>query len=81
MAETSRDSLIWDRDANYHYYAHGPLRRMGLGEDHIQGVDHVYTIQGWLKAINSPNLIAKEDPGQDSTINNVGYAPDLFGMM
>ncbi|MDB5272088.1 MAG: conserved repeat domain protein [Chitinophagaceae bacterium] len=80
LTETSKDSILWEADANYKYYAHGPLRRAGMGEDQIQGVDYVYTLHGWLKGINSPNLIATEDPGHDSTIANSGYAPDAFGM-
>jgi RHS repeat-associated protein len=44
------------------------LRRTEVGEDRLQGVDYTYTINGWLKAINSPNLLATEDPWTD------GYA-------
>lgn len=62
---TSRDQQIWDRDSRYEYYQHGPLRRHLLGEDKIQGIDHVYTIQGWLKSINHPTLDQLRDPGLD----------------
>ncbi|MFZ1515365.1 MAG: hypothetical protein WAT21_08205 [Saprospiraceae bacterium] len=62
---TSRDQRIWDRDSRYEYYQHGPLRRHLLGEDKIQGIDHVYTIQGWLKSINHPSLDQLRDPGLD----------------
>ncbi|HEX8545827.1 MAG TPA: hypothetical protein VF691_02635, partial [Cytophagaceae bacterium] len=67
-AETSVGGYIWDNDARYTYYPHGPLRRIEIGEDRLQGVDYTYTINGWLKAINSPNLVATEDPWKD------GYA-------
>ena len=63
---TSHDGFIWDRDADYDYYAHGPLRRGQIGEDNIQGLDYVYTLQGWLKGINSPDLATNglEGPSQ-----------------
>lgn len=61
--------------AEYMYYAHGPLKRILTG-DRLQGTDFVYTINGWLKSINSPNIHSIQgqflDPGQD--VN------DLFGM-
>ena len=51
--ETSRDSLLWERDATYYYYKHGPLARTVLGQQQVQGVDYAYTLQGWLKGVNS----------------------------
>ena len=76
--ETSTDGQIWDEDATYSYYAHGPLSRMTLGEDKLQGIDYTYTILGWLKGINHASLQASNDPGADNTVNR--YAPDAFGM-
>jgi len=38
-AYTSRDGELWDEDANYQYYAHGPLMRTQLGQDKVQGVN------------------------------------------
>lgn len=61
--------------ATYHYYLHGPLKRVALA-DKLQGIDYVYTIQGWLKAINHPEN--STDPGMDG--NGNGFAPDIFGM-
>ncbi|TWF40340.1 YD repeat-containing protein [Chitinophaga polysaccharea] len=49
---TSQDSLYWENDAYYQYYRHGPLARSVLGQQQVQGVDYVYTLQGWLKAVN-----------------------------
>ncbi|WP_207632648.1 hypothetical protein, partial [Foetidibacter luteolus] len=49
---TSRDGIYWERDAAYQYYQHGPLSRTELGQLKVQGVDYVYTLQGWLKMIN-----------------------------
>jgi len=51
---SSRKGNMWDRDAEYEYYAHGPLKRIHLGEDSLQSIDHLYTVQGWLKAVNVP---------------------------
>jgi hypothetical protein len=65
---TSRDSVIWDRDADYLYYLHGPLAREELGEMRVQGMDYAYTIQGWLKGVNSNTLKAWRDMGQDGRI-------------
>ncbi len=89
--ETSRDGNLWDNDASYQYYAHGPLKRTVIGEDHVQGLDNVYTIQGWLKSINTPHLNAADDPGNDAGIptatatgqpwNTTTVAQDRFGMM
>lgn len=64
---TSRDSVVWDSDARYSYYEHGPLRRIELGEDRVQGLDYVYTLGGQLKAINHPSLTVATDPGGDAT--------------
>ena len=49
---TSSDGYIWDEDARYLYYAHGPMARVELGEYKVQGVDYYYTLQGWIKGVN-----------------------------
>jgi hypothetical protein len=36
-ALSSTDSINWDNDAFYSYYAHGPLARSILGEQQVQG--------------------------------------------
>ncbi len=66
--ETSLDGEVWDEDANYEYYAHGPLARTRLGEYQVQGIDHTYTLQGWLKSLNHPIFeknATQNDPGND----------------
>jgi len=80
--ETSRDGWIWDRDASYAYYPHGPLKRMELGHDLIQGIDYAYTINGWLKGVNTPKLDVAYDMGGDgySSSANKRYGRDAFGM-
>ncbi len=80
---TSRDSIIWDEDARYEYYDHGPLRRMELGQDSVQGIDYTYTIHGWLKAINTPSLDSSLDVGQDGLVggDHAAFPRDAFGMI
>jgi hypothetical protein len=69
--ETSSDGYIWQRDAEYEYYQHGPLARMSLGDLRVQGVDYAYTIQGWLKAINGDLLDSLKDMGKDAAGNSI----------
>lgn len=72
---TSNDGIIWQRDAAYQYYQHGPLARMSLGELRVQGVDYAYTIQGWLKAVNGDVLDPGKDMGEDGAASSVGIHP------
>jgi RHS repeat-associated protein len=74
---TSLNNVTWEKDATYDYYLHGPLRRNVLGQDKVQGVDYTYTIHGWLKGINSPNVYFANDPGND---DGTTVAQDVFGM-
>ncbi|MFI5160458.1 MAG: RHS repeat-associated core domain-containing protein [Sphingobacteriales bacterium] len=67
-------------DASYQYYLHGPLARMELGDVGIkvQGVDYAYTLQGWIKGVNSQYLRPDQDMGQDSaTVARDAYAYSL----
>jgi RHS repeat-associated protein len=77
-AVVKQNNVGWDTDAKYKYYLHGPLKRTEIGEDHIQGMDYVYTINGWLKGINYPTLYIADDPGGDK---NTTFAKDAFGMV
>lgn len=85
-ALSSKDGVIWDQDAKYFYYAHGPLAREEVGEDLIQGKDYVYNLQGWIKGVNTPTLRQGEDPGRDGlrpsqTVANLNrnFATDVMG--
>jgi photosystem II stability/assembly factor-like uncharacterized protein len=62
---TSRDDIVWESDARYFYYDHGPLARVELGDNNVQGVDYAYTLQGWIKGINSTTLDPSRDMGSD----------------
>ncbi|HYD43193.1 MAG TPA: GH-E family nuclease [Anaeromyxobacter sp.] len=81
-AESSRDGVLWDRDARFTYYAHGPLARMELGEDRVQGVDYTYTIDGRPKGLNTGTLTPDRDPGQDGRPGgaNAAVPPDVAGL-
>ncbi|SNZ01686.1 hypothetical protein [Flagellimonas pacifica] len=81
--KTSKNGHLWDEDARYDYYLHGPLARTELGEDRIQGLDFTYTIHGWLKGINAPDLA--QNAYNPDGMNTQGDAPnthakDEFGM-
>lgn len=80
---TSFDGFVWDHDAEYFYCKHGPLARTELGEHKVQGVDFAYTIQGWIKGVNSGILNEKVDIGQDGVTGHPhGSIPgDAFGYM
>jgi len=75
--------VLWERDAEYEYYPHGPLRRISMGRDSVQGVDYTYTINGWLKGINLPTLDKNTEPGRDNDDDgpNTHHGRDAFGMM
>ena len=71
---TSSDGFIWNNDANYRYYLHGPVARVELGEYRVQGLDYFYTIHGWIKGVNSPYA---GDPGKDGLDGNM-TGKDVF---
>ncbi|EOG6896217.1 RHS repeat-associated core domain-containing protein [Flavobacterium psychrophilum] len=85
--ETSSDGAIWEKDANYQYYPHGPLSRMVLGDKEVQGIDYAYTIQGWLKMVNGENIANKNDvmfpdgifANATPTQPQTSYVQDAFG--
>ncbi|MEL7523714.1 MAG: hypothetical protein AAGJ80_19190, partial [Cyanobacteria bacterium J06553_1] len=62
-AQTSTNGHSWAEDARYLYYAHGPLARIELGEDQVQGLDYFYSLQGWIKGVN--NTTRATDMGRD----------------
>ncbi|GEM_PF-6569278 len=68
---TSRDGHLWDQDAAYEYFKHGPLARTEIGEDVVQAQDFAYTLHGWLKSVNASTGREDLDPGHD------GYTEDL----
>ena len=79
----SDNDLIWSEEARYFYYDHGPLARIELGDNNVQGIDYAYTLQGWLKNMNSDELYAGNDMGKDGNPQsgnpNTSFARDAFG--
>ena len=86
---TSENGIIWENDARYTYYRHGPLARTELGTDKVQGIDYAYNLQGWIKGANGFANTIGTDIGQDGNASGsgaIGYqnqnkrtAPDVFG--
>ncbi|NQY08090.1 MAG: hypothetical protein HRT71_01065 [Flavobacteriales bacterium] len=78
---TSSDGHLWDNDASYQYNKHGMLARMEIGDLKVQGIDYAYTLQGWIKGVNSNTLVPKDDMGADgkSGDSNENVAKDAFG--
>ena len=74
QVHTSLDGIYWTLEAKYFYYAHGPLARVEVGEHNIQGVDYYYTLQGWIKGVNSPEGTF----GKDGTEDNPTFNTDEF---
>jgi len=73
--ETSRDGYVWYKEAEYGYYLHGPLAYEIIGDRDIQKIDYAYTLQGWLKGVNSHDLINENGIGGAEEIEDViGYA-------
>jgi RHS repeat-associated protein len=83
--ETSTDDIIYQTDAKYFYYHHGPLARVEYGKNQVQGMDYAYTLQGLIKGVNSSTLKSSRDMGQDGlndTSNlNQYFAEDAMGYM
>jgi RHS repeat-associated protein len=63
---TSRDGVVWERDARYEYYLHQPLKRTVTGESQVQGTDYIYTLQGWIKGVNGTQKNPAGDMGGDA---------------
>ncbi|WP_040254147.1 RHS repeat-associated core domain-containing protein [Psychroserpens mesophilus] len=80
QVKTSKDGIIWENEAEYDYYKHGPLARVLIGNKKVQGLDYAYTIQGWLKGVNSEKIDAEDDMGNDGYYgDHFKVAKDAFG--
>ncbi|HTA81479.1 MAG TPA: RHS repeat-associated core domain-containing protein [Bacteroidia bacterium] len=80
---TSHDSLFWEHDAGYEYYDDGPIAREVIGRRSVQGIDFAYTINGWLKSINSGINNPSYDMGGDGDVQgfNNTVARDAYGFV
>lgn len=79
--ETSQDGILWETDARFSYFAHGPLARLELGADRVQGLDYTYTLDGRPKGLNTGTLTPERDPGHDGLADspNAEVARDIAG--
>ncbi|MGX5816614.1 RHS repeat domain-containing protein [Chitinophaga lutea] len=75
---TSRDKIYWENEAYYQYYQHGPLARTTIGAQQVQGMDFAYTLQGWLKGVNSTTATSDWDMGKDGATGGI-TGRDAFG--
>ena len=81
--ETSQKGLHWEKEAKYLYYKHGSLARTEIGQLQVQGIDYAYTLQGWLKGVNSSSLNPDKDMQQDGKIGvplAKNFGRDAFGL-
>jgi hypothetical protein len=76
---TSRDGVKYNKEAKYFYYDYGPLKRVEYGSEIVQGVDYAYTLQGWLKGVNSETLDSSRDIGHDGENLHANIPVDVFG--
>lgn len=77
--ETTPLGTLYDLDATYEYYLHGPLARTVLGQHGVQGCDYAYNLQGWIKGLNSGALLTHRDMGTDGQVDGNHIARDVFG--
>jgi len=79
---TSRDSKHWTLESALKYYPDGKLlrREIRLKDLMLQGLDYAYTLDGWLKAINSE--ILANDPSKDGISGKFQhFARDVFSLL
>jgi len=68
---TSTDKGIHkSREAHYRYFDHGPMARLEIGQNKVQGNDYAYTIHGWLKSMNGSTLNRTRDAGLDGGVDD-----------
>ncbi|WP_343631547.1 RHS repeat-associated core domain-containing protein [Fluviicola sp.] len=69
-----------NREAHYRYFDYGPMARVEIGEYKVQANDFSYTINGWIKGMNSSSLQPATDPARDgaSGLTSGYYANNLM---
>ncbi len=79
---TSTDGEVHEsREAHYRYFDYGPLARVEIGEHKVQAKDHAYTINGWLKGMNSNTLKPNRDMGLDGETGYLAANSDLHELI
>ncbi|MCE3297029.1 MAG: hypothetical protein K0R65_2743 [Crocinitomicaceae bacterium] len=68
------------REAHYQYYDYGPRARTEIGKYQVQGMDYAYTINGWLKGMNSSLLDEDYDIGKDGISGFLGGNTNVHGL-
>ncbi len=66
---TSGGGGIWEEDQRLFYRLDGPIARREVGDYKVQGLDYAYTLQGWMKGINSSTLRENRDMGNDGALS------------
>ena len=71
---------LWDRETIYDYYLQGLLACMEIGDDGVQGGDYAYTLQGWIKGVNSNGLAAEKERSinKDVLVSSISSSFPLF---
>ncbi|MGV3631749.1 MAG: RHS repeat-associated core domain-containing protein [Bacteroidota bacterium] len=77
---TTTDGVHQTRQAHYHYYDYGPLARIELGKYQVQGMDYAYTLNGWLKGMNSSMLDEEYDAGKDGISGYLDANTSVHGL-
>ncbi|MEL6637531.1 MAG: RHS repeat-associated core domain-containing protein [Bacteroidota bacterium] len=70
LSETSDGGGVWDVDQHNIYRYDGALARMEVGDYLVQGMDYVYTLQGWIKGVNSSANLPDRDLGNDGALSS-----------
>ncbi|WP_315815020.1 hypothetical protein [Paraflavitalea speifideaquila] len=73
------DWNVEERDARYSYFRHGSLSRLEIGNNKVQGMDYAYTLQSWLKGVNSTALNPAFDMRTDGNSISSLTARDAIG--
>ncbi|MCP4521044.1 MAG: RHS repeat-associated core domain-containing protein [Cytophagales bacterium] len=68
--EVSKDGYAFTPISEYEYYKHGGLKNHVLG-DHIQQLDYVYNLQGWLKSINNTGGVENNAQSPEDVFSEV----------
>lgn len=77
QVSSSTDGFIWNKEAAYTYYDHGPLREIHIGEYNVSSTRYFYTIQGWPKGVNSQNAVSSDEQSEVYSYL-LGYYKDDF---
>ncbi len=75
------DGVHKSREAHYRYFDYGPLARVETGQHKVQGNDYAYTINGWLKNMNSTTIDRLHDAGSDGAMGYSASNPQVHELV